>query len=365
MRFEGKIEEREADAATENKNHAVCADGYDVKEAEEEVWEIEDEDDHNCTVTDAIKDVSRVIRQSDEDASTNARLSDNTLILNVATKLVELCKSLDSKQDKKNLTDSIEKVLNKTEENKTENALPPKTRTNTKGRPKNVKRNQTHYEHTLEKEKEDVKEAVSQKKKEAIEKTKTELIIRKRKPDQIAYGKSDCVFDIHDRPNKRTRGNTNPTIRSILSASINESEITGYLDPKADGNCDFRAVAFLIDRNNSYYPDGDQYLEFRRKMLQTYKNIKPLNEKHFAVFQVEKLGKVIEKGLKKKRDKAEWCYGPDCGQLVADRYGVPVCLYPSAESELPGISPPLTLLPLNLPKKKQVKARCYPYSERS
>ncbi|OBZ80965.1 hypothetical protein A0J61_10986, partial [Choanephora cucurbitarum] len=103
-----------------------------------------------------------------------------------------------------------------------------------------------------------------------------ELIIRKRKPNQVAYGKSDFVFDIHHRPNKRTRGNINSTIRSILSASIDESEITAYLDPKADGNCGFRAVAFLIDRNNSNYQDGDQYLEVRRKMLQTYKNIKPL-----------------------------------------------------------------------------------------
>ncbi|KAI8372602.1 hypothetical protein EDC96DRAFT_572821 [Choanephora cucurbitarum] len=80
-------------------------------------------------------------------------------------------------------------------------------------------------------------------------------------------------------------------------------------------------------------------------------NIKPLYEKHFPAFQVERLGKVIEKGLE-KGDIAEWFYGPDCGQLVADTYGIPVCLYPSAESELPGINPPLTFLPLNLPKFK-------------
>ena len=147
----------------------------DVKEAEEEVWEIEDEDDNNCTVIDATGDVPHVVRQSYEDALTSAQLSDDARILNVATKLVELYKSLDSKQDKNNLIDSIEKVLIKTEENRIENALPPKTRTNTKGRPKNVKRNKTHYEYTLEKEKEDVKEAVSQKKKETIEKTKSKL----------------------------------------------------------------------------------------------------------------------------------------------------------------------------------------------
>ena len=114
----------------------------DVKEAEEEVWEIEDEDDDNCTVIDATGDVPHVIRQSDEDASTSAQLLDDARILNVATKLVELYKLLDSKQDKKNLIDSIEKVLIKTEENRIENALPPKTRTNTKGRPKKCKAQQ-------------------------------------------------------------------------------------------------------------------------------------------------------------------------------------------------------------------------------
>ncbi|KAI8372603.1 hypothetical protein EDC96DRAFT_585303 [Choanephora cucurbitarum] len=171
--FEDKIEESEANAVREDEDHIICADKYNVKEAEEEVWEIEDEDDDNCTVIDATGNVPHVIRQSDESASTSAQLLDDARILNVTTKLVELYKLLDSKQDKKNLVDSIEKVLIKTEENRIENALPPKTRTNTKGRPKNVKRNRTHYEYTLEKE--DVKEAVLQKKKETIEKTKSRL----------------------------------------------------------------------------------------------------------------------------------------------------------------------------------------------
>ena len=180
---------------------------------------------------------------------------------------------------------------------------------------------------------------------------KVELKIKKRAISQVSYGKDDFVFDMQYRPNKRSRGNISQAVRSILSSSIKESDITGYLDPEGDGNCGFRAIAFLVNRNGSSYEDGDQYLEVRSRMLETYQKLKPIYKERFPAFQIERLEETIKKGMKKK-EIAEWFYGPDCAQVVADTYGVPVCVYPSAELEHSAVNPPLTFLPLELPKHK-------------
>ena len=69
--------------------------------------------------------------------------------------------------------------MKKIESKRIEKVLPPGTKINVKGRPKNVKRSKVHYEHVLEKEKKDAKMA----KKEEKMKTKIvgdKLIIKKR-----------------------------------------------------------------------------------------------------------------------------------------------------------------------------------------
>ena len=136
-----------------------------------------------------------------------------------------------------------------------------------------------------------------------------------------------------------------------MSNAINSPDIVGYLDPKGDGNCGFRAVAFLVDSNSTRYGDEDQYLCVRSKMLEALEKYKHLYSRHFPAFQLDRLEDTLRKGLK-KTDIAGWFYGPDCAQLVADTYNIPVCLYPSSEAEHPSINPALTFLPLNLPKTK-------------
>ena len=86
-------------------------------------------------------------------------------------------------------------------------------------------------------------------------------------------------------------------------------------------------------------------------MLKTLENIKDSYRKYFPNFDVERLRTVVATGLDKK-EMPEWFYGPDCAQLVADTYSIPVCIYPSAEQEHPGINPAITYLPLNVPKSK-------------
>lgn len=125
-----------------------------MKENEdEEVWECENkDDDDDCTIIDATLVPPQIIHRS-------SKRSMNSRIVSTATKLIELYESLESEQDKRNLIDSVEKAMKNVEIRRVEEVLPPKTRVSVKGRPKNVKRNLTHYEHLLKKEEEDSKEA--------------------------------------------------------------------------------------------------------------------------------------------------------------------------------------------------------------
>lgn len=177
------------------------------------------------------------------------------------------------------------------------------------------------------------------------------LIVRKRKASSLNYGKDDFVFDKHFKAHKRSRGVIPGSLESVLSSAIKKDEITGYLDPKPDGNCGFRAIAFSVERNSTDYQDNDQYLQVRDKMLETFYKYKDIYVKNFPAFQIDRLETVIKKGIKKS-DLAEWFYGPDCAQVTADAYGIPVCIYPSLEHEHAAINPPLTFLPLELPKLK-------------
>lgn len=123
-----------------------------MKENEdEEVWECENkDDDDDCTIIDATMVPPQIIRRSN-------KRNFNSRIVSTATKLIELYESLESEQDKRNLIDSVENAMKSVEIRRVEEVLPPKTRVSVKGRPKNVKRNLTHYEHLLKKE--DSKEA--------------------------------------------------------------------------------------------------------------------------------------------------------------------------------------------------------------
>ncbi|OBZ81324.1 hypothetical protein A0J61_10627, partial [Choanephora cucurbitarum] len=55
---------------------------------------------------------------------------------------------------------------------------------------------------------------------------------------------------------------------------------------------------------------------------------KEIYTKNFPAFQIDRLEKVIKKGMNKS-DLAEWFYSPDCAQVTADAYGISVCVYPS------------------------------------
>ncbi|KAI8326778.1 hypothetical protein EDC96DRAFT_590533 [Choanephora cucurbitarum] len=335
--FESKINNQDdKDALKELEEASDILKNNDDSE-EDEDWETDcedDDDDDNCTVIATTGDEIKIIEKSSKKKLTIVDVGSNATIIQVANELIDLHNSLKSNQEKKNLNYKLRRVMVEVESGRTEKVLPPRRKISVRGRPKNVMRQKIHYERTLKKEKEDAKEAVEEEKKAVrqIEK-KVEMLqdeenrsltVRKRKASAMMYGKEDFVFDRHFKAHKRSRGVIPNSLESVLSSAIKKDEITEYLDPKPDGNCGFRAIAFSVERNDRAYHDEDQYLETCKS------NQESMN----------------------KSDLAEWFYDPDCAQLTAETYGISMCVYPSLENEHTVVNPPLTFLPLELPKNK-------------
>ncbi|KAI8324420.1 hypothetical protein EDC96DRAFT_550437 [Choanephora cucurbitarum] len=166
------------------------------------------------------------------------------------------------------------------------------------------------------------------------------LTIRMRKASATKYGKEDFVFDKHFKAHKRTPKFCYQKTRTI-----------GYLNPKPDGNCGFRAITFSVETSSRACHDEDQYLEVKSKMLITFLHYKEIYTKNVPAFQIHRLVKVMEKGMSKS-DLAEWVCSLNCAQLIANVYSISMCVYPSLDNEHPAVKPPLTFLPLKIPTTK-------------
>ncbi|OBZ81439.1 hypothetical protein A0J61_10512 [Choanephora cucurbitarum] len=278
-------------------------------EGEKEEKEEEKEEEKDCTVIDATGNDYKVIRSADKTPKAVTKSTENASIPALASDLIDFHNSLSTKQDRENLIDSIQNGMKRIESKRIESVC--------------------LLEQTLM-SKDGQKIYINDLLTFLLARAKTS---RKRTAPDVSYGTDDFVNDKSFRANKRARGSITQAINSVMSNAINRSDIVGYLDPKGDENCGFRAVAFLVDSNGTRYEDEDQYLCVRSKMLKTlekYKHLKGLN----------------------KTDIAGWFYGPDYAQLVADTYNIPAYLYPSSEAEYSSINPALIFLPLNLPKTK-------------
>ena len=130
----------------------------------------EENDDDDCAVIDATNDSDRVTRSDEPKKGFVVGASRKAIIMNLANELIDLHSSLESIQDQRRLAESVEKCMRSIEERRIEKVLPPRRKVSVRGRPKNTKRRKTHYELSVEKEKEELKEVAKREKKQQAKK---------------------------------------------------------------------------------------------------------------------------------------------------------------------------------------------------
>lgn len=137
----------------------------------------------------------------------------------------------------------------------------------------------------------------------------------------------------------------------VLHKEVQQEHLLDIFNPKPDGWCGWRAVANSFEGNQNAFPIvKKKMLEVFKKNRQVYWDILRLDHTR------KKLEGLIERGSNwvEKDGGAEltdWFITPECAQVVADAYGVPVVVYPSIRSN----SEAVTFLPLEMPIKRTSK----------
>ncbi|KAL0582246.1 hypothetical protein ABG067_007914, partial [Albugo candida] len=150
-----------------------------------------------------------------------------------------------------------------------------------------------------------------------------------------------------------------------VHSSINPEHIIEKFNPRDDGFCGFRAAAHCIHKKQFWYPRiEEKMLGALRFQEEVYKN--------FFGMDVGRMREAITCGIDRPREKIEkcdqgivveedkelnkqhrnllkapfahWFQSPYHSQILADAYGVPVCVYPTDDPD-----GALTFLPVDRP----------------
>ncbi|KAI8891224.1 hypothetical protein K501DRAFT_299839, partial [Backusella circina FSU 941] len=102
--------------------------------------------------------------------------------------------------------------------------------------------------------------------------------------------------------------------------SINKDNIRSIFDPKGDSHCRYRAISH-IRYNNQY--DSPKVIA---GMLVAFEKNKDVYKNVF-IYDIDRLEKNIRAGMDENSPKVpELFVAPDCAQVVADAFDVPVCI---------------------------------------
>ncbi|CAO3618540.1 unnamed protein product [Mucor hiemalis] len=136
-------------------------------------------------------------------------------------------------------------------------------------------------------------------------------------------------------------------ILSMIHSNIDRNNINLIFDPEPDGFCGYRAVAYLI------YGDQDEYKKVKKEMLKTLEE----NLEWYKTYTgsiIPEIERNIRAGMDGESSKtAIWYKTPDCAQIAADTYNIPVCVYTTVSSY--NTDQCLTFLPFRWPTRHKVK----------
>lgn len=136
-----------------------------------------------------------------------------------------------------------------------------------------------------------------------------------------------------------------------LHSSIDRDNVKELFDPVGDGHCGYRSIAYL------HYGNQERYKDVKRDMLVALEANRNAYEEYFD-FNIPLIEKNIRSGLDEgSNSPIIWFKTPECSQVVADTYNIPVCVY-SDSSNKSNFIECMTFLPLAMPVKAK-KVRTY------
>ncbi|KAI8082395.1 hypothetical protein BDF21DRAFT_488050 [Thamnidium elegans] len=139
---------------------------------------------------------------------------------------------------------------------------------------------------------------------------------------------------------------------SVLHWSIDCTNVNAIFDPVGDGNCGYRAIAYL------HYGNEDMYRDVKKDMLVAFEANKDKYARFFG-FDIVSLEKNIKSDMYSYTTSLPiWFDYPGCVQVIADTYDIPVCMYPDAGNKS-RFNEAITALPLRVPTKPKVKVQPY------
>ncbi|KAI7893318.1 uncharacterized protein EV154DRAFT_417229, partial [Mucor mucedo] len=137
-------------------------------------------------------------------------------------------------------------------------------------------------------------------------------------------------------------------LKADLHNDVQKEHLLDIFNPKGDGWCGWRAAANFFEGNQDNFP------VVKEKMLKAFHANK---ESYWSLLDFDKerdLERLITSGTNwvdgdGDAEYGDWFTTPECAQVVADAYGIPVVVFPCGDNEA------LTFLPLALPKNTSIK----------
>ncbi|KAI8878730.1 hypothetical protein K501DRAFT_277234 [Backusella circina FSU 941] len=171
--------------------------------------------------------------------------------------------------------------------------------------------------------------------------------------DSISLPKSKDIKYPGRSPKRPRLSFLKKTIVALNIGTYHKDNIRSVFDPKGNGHCGYRAISHIHNNNQ------DDFQKVKADMLVAFEKNKHIYE-HIFINDLENLEKkTLELEWTKASHKVpEWFSVPDCAQVVADTYDVPVCIYPNPSDKSP-LGCTLTFLPIRSPTKLKIK--CKPY----
>lgn len=243
-------------------------------------------------------------------------------------KIAALSSELRSQQEKLDLSSEIEKLFQRFSEDKQfNNILSPTIIYDLKGRPKNTTREKT----ALEREEEKIKNFQKNEKKKENEAKKDENSqkdnIKKEQNSQNNIKKEEISqnnIKKEEISQKLQQTNIPP-----LPKGISRTQISGYYNPRPDGNCGYRALAYALFKNE------EKYVFVKTAMLLFLNKNQEFYKSHFGNSPDAKdplpgsfqsiMAKLQSKAS--ASDSSNWFQFPEMVQLAADTFKRPIASY--------------------------------------
>jgi hypothetical protein len=100
--------------------------------------------------------------------------------------------------------------------------------------------------------------------------------------------------------------------------TFSASWIQEIFNPKADGQCGFRALA------HAFHNDEEAWKQVKKAMLTVYRTRQEFYDQYLG-FESSYLLRVLQ-DMSSPCDRSNWLYTPDCVQLAADAYKTPIAI---------------------------------------